>query len=243
MNKMWTLNTNTDFAAWLDEIRMEAPKADRFDEDPVALGCAAYRTWIAHRISRWTEFRDLTVSDEDRVFANTICTYYRARTKHILFDVLKNSSTAATEFRKKLALIVTGQMNEFSTQDRAILYTLPYFYLEDTALDRVFANNVLAEYYNDHAVAPQDSQRLQLTLQERILVYRKSRETVQYWFRTVDSPALYQWSVRVDNPLAGLAESVVACMPRTAVHAHVVSKHIRHRKNSHHYNIFNLTLT
>jgi hypothetical protein len=74
------------------------------------------------------------------------------------------------------------------------------------------------------------------------LVYRKSRETVQYWFRSAGSPFLYQWSIRVDNPLAGLAESVVASMPHTAVHAHVVSKHIRHRENSHHYNIFNLTL-
>ena len=244
MRNIISVDTNAEFAAWLDEIRTEAPppKTARFDEDPVALGCAAYRIWNTHRISRWTEFRDITVTAEDREWAERVRNYYRARTEHILFDVLKRGSTAASEFRKKLALIVTGQMAEFTTQDRAILYTLPYFYLEDTALDRVFANNASADYYHDHAQAPQDPQRLQLTLQERILVYRKSRETVQYWFRSADSPALYQWCIRVDNPLAGLAESIVASMPHTAVHAHVVSRHIRHRDDSHHYNIFNLTL-
>jgi hypothetical protein len=233
--------SNEEFAAWLDEIRTEAltPKTMRFDEDPVALGCAAYRMWKETNVVRWQEFDHLVVSDVDRDLANRIRTYYRARTEHILFDVLKRGTASVSEFRKKLALIAAGQMTEFTKQDLGILYKLPYFYHEDTALDQVFDRNAPAEYYS--TPQPLCQQRLRLQLLDRVLVSRKHGETVQYWFTSPDTPALYQWSVQTNNPLHSFVESFVRFREIT-ISARTTVKPIRHRPNGVHYAVFNVEL-
>jgi hypothetical protein len=241
MGNIITVNTNAEFAAWLDEIRTEAPAPQtmRFDEDPVALGCAAYRMWKETNVVRWQEFDHLAVSDVDRELANRIRSYYRARTEHILFDVLKRGTAGVSEFRKKLALIAAGQMTEFTRQDLGILYKLPYFYHEDTALDRVFEHNAPAEYYS--TPEPQSQQRLRLQLLDRVLVSRKHGETVQYWFASPNTPARYQWSVQTNNPLHSFVESFVR-FREIEISARTTVRPIRHRPNGVHYAIFNVEL-
>jgi len=235
--------SNADFAKWLDEIRTEMPKPKTrvFEEDPIALGCAAHRVWTENQTTRWMDFEHVTVEAEDREHADRIRTYYRARTQHILIDILKNGPTAVSEFRKKLSLIVHGQMTEYTDQDRGILYKLPYFYLEDTALERLFAENAPAEYYRSLEDRRAHPEQFRLTLLDSVLVSRKHGETTQYWFRDDATPALYQWAIKNDNPLHSLVQSLVRrnCID---VRALTVTKHIRQHSNSVYRSIFNVEL-
>jgi hypothetical protein len=235
--------SNDDFARWLDEIGKETPepKTTVFTEDPIALGCAAYRVWTTNHVTRWMDFEHLTVEAEDREHADRIRKYYQERTNHILIDILKNGPTAVSEFRKKLSLIVHNQMHEYTAQDRGILYKLPYFYHEDTALERLFAMNAPAEYYRDLADSNPRPQQFRLTLLDSVLVSRKHGETTQYWFRDDATPALYQWTIKNDNPLHSLVRSIVQ-QPRIDVRALAVTKHIRHHTNSIYRSIFNVEL-
>jgi hypothetical protein len=241
---MGILNMNRDeFAKWLDEIREEMPKPKTrvFEEDPIALGCAAYRVWTENRTTRWMDFEHVTVEAEDREHADRIRKYYQDRTNHILIDILKNGPTAVSEFRKKLSLIVHNQMTEYTDQDRGILYKLPYFYLEDTALERLFATNAPAEYYGNLAERYTQPCQFRLKLIETILVSRKHGETTQYWFRDDATPALYQWTIKNDNPLHSLVQSIVR-RDWIDVRALAVTKQIRHHTNSVYRLIFNVEL-
>lgn len=235
--------SNDEFAKWLDEIReeMPPPKTTVFTEDPIALGCAAYRVWTENHVTRWMEFEQVTVESEDREQADRIRKYYQDRTNHILIDILKNGPTAVSEFRKKLSLIVHNQMTEYTAQDRGILYKLPYFYQEDTALDRLFANNVSNEYYRTLADINPQPEQLRLTLLDSVLISRKHGETTQYWFRDDATPALYQWTIKNDNPLHGLVQSIVR-RDWIEVRALAVTKQIRHHTNSVYRSIFNVEL-
>ena len=235
--------SNDEFAKWLDEIgkEMPEPKTTVFEQDPVALGCAAYRIWTANHVTRWMDFEHLIVEAEDCELADRIRTYYQERTQHILIDILKNGPTAVSEFRKKLSLIAHNQMHEYTAQDRGILYKLPYFYLEDTALERLFADNAPAEYYRSLVDRNPKPEQFRLTLIDTILVSRKHGETTQYWFRDDATPALYQWTIKNDNPLHSLVQSIVQ-RPHIDVRALSVTKHIRHHNNSVYRSIFNVGL-
>jgi len=235
--------SNDEFARWLDEIRTEMPKPKTtvFEEDPIALGCAAYRIWTENHITRWMDFEHLTVENEDREHADRIRKYYQERTNHILIDILKNGPTAVSEFRKKLSLIVHNQMTEYTDQDRGILYKLPYFYLEDTTLERLFAMNASAEYYRSLADLKPQPEQFRLTLIDSVLVSRKHGETTQYWFRDDATPALYQWIIKNDNPLHSLVQSIVR-RNWIDVRALAVIKQIRHHDNSVYRSIFNVEL-
>jgi len=235
--------SNDEFAKWLNELRVEAPepKTTVFEEDPIALGCAAYSIWTANHVTRWMDFEHVTVEAADRELADRIRKYYQERTNHILIDILKNGPTAVSEFRKKLSLIVHNQMHEYTDKDRGILYKLPYFYHEDTALERLFADNAPAEYYRaleDRRARPE---QFRLTLLDSVLVSRKHGETTQYWFRDDATPALYQWTVKNDNPLHSLVQSIVR-QNWIDVRALSVTKHIRHHTNSVYRSIFNVEL-
>jgi hypothetical protein len=235
--------SNDEFAKWLDEIGKETPepKTTVFEQDPIALGCAAYRIWTANHITRWMDFEHVTVEAEDRELADRIRKYYQERTNHVLIDILKNGPTAASEFRKKLSLIVHNQMHEYTAQDRGILYKLPYFYHEDTALERLFATNAPAEYYRSLEDRRAHPEQFRLTLLDSVLVSRKHGETTQYWFRDDATPALYQWAIKNDNPLHSLVQSLVRrdCID---VRALTVTKHIRQHSNSVYRSIFNVEL-
>jgi hypothetical protein len=146
-----------------------------------------------------------------------------------------------SEFRKKLSLIVHNQMTEYTEQDRGILYKLPYFYFEDTALERLFAMNAPAEYYGNSIDRYTQPCQFQLTLIETILVSRKHGETTQYWFRDDTTPALYQWTIKNDNPLHSLVQSIVR-QNWIDVRALAVTKQIRHHTNLVYRSIFNVEL-
>jgi len=235
--------SNQEFAQWLDEIRTEMPqpKTTVFEEDPIALGCAAYRVWTENHVTRWMDFEHVAVEAADRELADRIRKYYQERTNHILIDILKNGPTAVSEFRKKLSLIVHNQMHEYTAQDRGILYKLPYFYYEDTALERLFASNAPAEYYRSLADSNPRAQQFRLTLLDSVLVSRKYGETTQYWFRDDATPALYQWTIKNDNPLHSLVQSLVR-RDWIDVRALAITKHIRHHTNSVYRLIFNVEL-
>jgi aromatic ring-cleaving dioxygenase len=235
--------SNDDFAKWLDELRVEAPepKTIVFEQDPIALGCAAYRVWTENHVTRWMDFEHVAVEAADRELADRIRTYYQERTNHILIDILKNGPTAVSEFRKKLSLIVHNQMHEYTAQDRGILYKLPYFYHEDTALERLFAGNGSNDYYRALADSKPQPEQFRLTLLDSVLVSRKHGETTQYWFRDNTTPALYQWTIKNDNPLHSLVRSIVQ-KPEIDVRALATTKHIRHHSNSVYRSIFNVEL-
>jgi len=73
------------------------------------------------------------------------------------------------------------------------------------------------------------------------LVSRKHGETTQYWFRDDATPALYQWTIKNDNPLHSLVQSIVR-RDWIDVRALAVTKQIRHHANSVYRSIFNVEL-
>lgn len=173
-----------------------------FDQDPVALGCAAYRIWHTDKLVRFTEFERIQVLPEDIEMANNLCDYYISQTTNLLFDAIRNSDKVS-EFRKKMTLIVHRQMVDFTLQDRGILYKLPYFYHEDTALTRVFKDNKEENYF----LSP-TRVRCELNPLERILISRKHGDTVQFWFTTQSQPGLFMWPVQTSNPMLRLVEGL-----------------------------------
>jgi hypothetical protein len=110
-----------------------------------------------------------------------------------------------SEFRRKLSLLVNNQL-KITTAEIGLLHRLPYFYAEDLALDEI------TRVTESVARSPGDEiETLSGTFQllKRVLRSRRSGEHYQYWFTSNLSPAAYLLSVKSDNPLRTLIESML----------------------------------
>jgi hypothetical protein len=199
-----------------------------FHNDPVVLGVAAYRLWKTQDLTRWTDFKDIAVDSEDHLVAQHLKSYYRERTQHILFDVLRKGTNGVSEFRKKLALIAVDQYKDYVERDRGLFYRLPYFYHEDQALDRVFAKGAATnpKYYSQFV---NNTQTLCLTPLERVFRSRRSAESVLFWFLDQEQQGIYQITVLSNNQLLSLFDSMFE-QPVLNVTANINPAQIRGRK-------------
>jgi len=194
--------------AWDDFFKnnsaVESPIA--FKEDPVVLACAAYRTWQETPHLRWADFNTVTVQPQDRTQAELVRTYYRDR---IMIDTLKNSNTGRpiSRFRQTLYSILNNNC-KITQSEIGLLHRLPYFYAEDTALDRVM---LLTKSVPNREAARQSGEQIQsrFTLIERVLRSASPGESVQFWFGCDLDSAPYCLTVQASNPLLGLLDSLV----------------------------------
>lgn len=209
----------------------KTPEPDmEFHDDPVALTCASYRTFLETSI-RWTDLTDVTVTDQDREQAAHIRKYYSDR---ILLAAVA-AKGEMTEFRRKLYGLLIGQTG-LKKRDIGLLYRLPYFYAEDTAMDHVMEQT---ETVSD-LIRPQEvAGNFQVI--RRIQVSRRSGESVQLWLKKDSSRVPYMIASKLDNPFLTLVESVLK--QPTALKAFAHLKHHRgHYRNRLYYQLGNLEL-
>ena len=225
------LSATLDFEDNL-EWTSKVPEQDmEFDEDPVALSCASYRAFLETSI-RWVELRDVTVTDQDREQAAQIRKYYSDR---ILLAAVA-AKGEMSEFRRKLYGLLIGQTG-IKKRDVGLLYRLPYFYAEDTAMDQVMEQT---ETVSDNGT----STRLvagKFQVIRRVQVSRRSGESVQLWLQKDSSKIPYMIASKLDNPFLTLVENVLE--QTTALQAIAHLKHHRgHYRSRLYYQLANLEL-
>lgn len=199
------------------------PEPDmEFHDDPVALTCASYRTFLATGI-RWTDLKDATATDQDRRQAVQIRRYYSDR---ILITAIA-AQNKMSEFRQKLYGLLIGQTG-LKKRDVGLLYRLPYFYAEDTAMDQVMAQT-------ESAVMQPGTQPVVGLFQviRRIQVSRRSGETVQLWLQKDSDTVPYMIAVRLDNSLLTMVESVLK--QPTGMKA---TAHLKHHRGYHRHRLY-----
>ena len=197
---------------WLDaastngeNYKVGAPprRVIQFKQDPIACACASYRIWQENPARRWSELDIVVVWQDDIEQAQALRKYYRER---MVMSALKNRNRNVSEFRRKLGALVTDQL-EITKDELGLLYRLPYFYAEDRDIDHVIENTA-----NSKQIAPVlvDSQPMTMTFRplRKIFRSRRSGETNQYWWTTETGGIPFALSVRVDNPLMSMIDSL-----------------------------------
>jgi hypothetical protein len=222
-----TLDNDFDLE-WTSKV----PEQDmEFDEDPVALSCASYRAFLETSI-RWAELRDVTVTKQDREQAAQIRKYYSDR---ILLAAVA-AKGEMSEFRRKLYGLLIGQTG-IKKRDVGLLYRLPYFYAEDTAMDQVMEQT---ETVSDNGT----STRLvagKFQMIRRVQVSRRSGESVQLWLQKDSGKFPYMIASKLDNPFLTLVESVLKQPIALQATAHL--KHHRgHYRSRLYYQLGSLEL-
>jgi len=178
-------------------------KVITFKQDPIALACASYRIWKENPDRRWTELESVTVWQDDIEQAQALRQYYRER---LVMSALKNVKGNTSEFRRKLGALVTDQL-EITKEELGMLYRLPYFYAEDLDIDYVAENTINSKQISP---VPADSHPLVLTFfpLRKILRSRRSGEVKQYWWTAEPGGIPFALSIRTDNPLMGMIDSL-----------------------------------
>jgi hypothetical protein len=194
-----------------------------FKDDPVALTWASYRAYLNSPAVRWADFDTVVVTVHDRAVAQEIRSYYTGR---ILMDAMK-STQPMSEFRKKLYGLLIGETG-LKKKDIGLLYRLPYFYAEDTALDQVIAQTQSATPLLVSDLAGT------FTLIKRILVSRRSGEFVQFWLQHHKRPEPFMILVKTDNPLLPLLEGILANPVKLSATAHFETHRGYHRNRYFH---------
>ena len=212
MSSIKITSTNQAFQNILDEFedfesRLSGSppikKVITFKQDPIACACASYRVWKETPARRWEDIDNVVVWQDDIEQAQALRTYYRER---LVISALKNVNGKVSEFRRKLGALVTDQL-EITKEEIGMLYRLPYFYAEDLDIDYVVENTA-----NSKAISPvlTDSQPMVMTFSplRKILRSRRSGEINQYWWTTGTGGIPFAFSIRTDNPLMGMIDSL-----------------------------------
>jgi hypothetical protein len=221
---MTTQDLTIDWDDFKAVFKTPDPEPDMtFNDDPVALAWAAYRVYLANPANRWADFADVEVTDQDRVQAQEIRSYYTGR---ILMDTMK-SKNPMSEFRKKLYGLLIGETG-LKKKDIGLLYRLPYFYVEDTALDQVIAQTQSASVMFGMELAGT------FTLIKRILVSRRSGDFVQFWLRHHKRSEPFMIVVKTDNPLLTLLEGILENPVKLSATAYLKTHRGYHRNRQFH---------
>jgi len=195
-----------DEEPWMTWDRNQAVKKQvTLSDDPIAMSCASYRLWKESG-SRWLEIDQMVPNSDDRVRANEICAYYRGR---LTWSVLKGQATVS-QFRKKLHALVTDNL-DITKDELGILYRLPYFYAEDTAVDEVIAVTDDSHMVSKiHGLTTPLEITSQFKLLRQVLYSRRACEYHHYWLTSDFDPAPFMIAVDTKNNMASLLESVLA---------------------------------
>jgi hypothetical protein len=222
-----------DLVEDLDEFAKYCQTGDEkvleFRDDPLTLSCASYRVYANNPNDRWHDLDAVVVEPADREQATAIRQYYGTK---LVMEALMGRKL--TEFRAKMGQFLAGN-HKLQRNELGMLYKIPYFYVEDTAVDRVIAETVPAKELHEI------THRLHLTHHSTILQTRKSGDMKQYWFVDYQQQA-YMLSGPANNPLTSLVESVFA-RGNIDIIARVFRKaHHGHDRNRHYYMLSQLEL-
>ena len=190
-----------DFAN-VDAVKKKPPEVVEFQDDPVALAWGSYQIYLKNKGQRWTDLKQVIATEEDRLMAQEIRRYYRDR---IMLQTL-SSDYKQSEFRKKLYGILINERAVYD-EDMGILHRLPYFYVEDTAIDRAIEQTTPT--IGDGSLFGREDVVDEYTLIERVLYSRKRNEVVQFWLKAVGNPHLHMIAVLANNPLLSLLDSIL----------------------------------
>jgi hypothetical protein len=172
-----------------------------FQDDPIALGCAAYRKGIETNMAvRFSELDSLKATEQDHQQAATIREFYRNR---IMVRALTNTAPV-TAFYHDLYELVTNSV-EVQHRHLGMIYRLPYFYIEDLArgeLENLFSNTTVL-----NRLMTVDKEIHTLVPISTIFRSRKGSEFWEYWFRNESGDPVL-WTVKHNNSLRSLVESL-----------------------------------
>jgi hypothetical protein len=246
MNSIKITSTNQAFQNILDEFEdfesrlsgnPPTKKVITFKQDPIACACASYRVWKETPARRWEDIDNVVVWQDDIEQAQALRTYYRER---LVMSALKNVNGKVSEFRRKLGALVTDQL-EITKEEIGMLYRLPYFYAEDLDIDYVVENTA-----NSKAISPvlTDSQPMVMSFQplRKILRSRRSGEINQYWWTTGTGGIPFAFSIRTDNPLMGMIDSLFEREQVALKHRVRPSSFRGYHADRWHYQLYDLRL-
>lgn len=231
---------------WLDaassngeNYKVGAPpkRVIQFKQDPIACACASYRIWQENPARRWSDLDSVVVWQDDIEQAQALRKYYRER---LVMSALKNVNRQVSEFRRKLGALVTDQL-EITKDELGLLYRLPYFYAEDLDIDYVVANTTNSR---EISPVPADSQRLVMTFLplRKIFRSRRSAEVNQYWWTAEAGGIPFEFSVRTDNPLAGMIDGLFEREQVTLQHRVRPTSFRGYHADRWHYSLYDLRL-
>lgn len=200
-----------------------------FIQDPVALACGSYRTFLETNI-RWTDLIDVTVTDADHEQAALIRKYYSDR---ILMSAVA-AQGKMSDFRQKLYGLLIGHTG-IKKRDIGLLYRLPYFYAEDTAMDQVMAQTETVVGPGAREVSGH------FRVIKRISVSRRSGETVQLWLQNDSNKVPFMIASKLDNPFLSLTESILRQPVKLSATAYK-KQHRGHYRNRLYYQLGNLEI-
>lgn len=213
---------------WLRELEAEETKKPvpmTFKDDPVALAWSVYRKWKSNLSgSRWTELELAQATPEDHAQAALIRKYYADR---IVISMLAAKNISS--FRRKLYGVVTDSA-PLNKEDIGLLYRLPYFYEEDTALDRVVEQTeTVTQRFDDEQICAE------FTVIERVARSRRAGDYTQYWMRSDICPNAFMMTVKDDNPYHKLIANLMEKPIRLRGHAVPKTHQGYHRNRAYYY--------
>lgn len=211
----------------IEDLFNTAPTATQvvFRDDPIVLSCASYRMWINNGI-KFMDLDSVTPVTEDRVRAEALRNYYRAR---ITWQMLQaRESRPISEFQRKLMGIIEGTL-QITTAELGILYRINYFYDEDLAHDEIFEHRTFTVLPNTFT-----NRRGRFVLNREVSVTRRQYKNTEYWLDAVGSDVPCMITVQQDNTLRPLLASVLKSGPVELV-ANWHPKALRGQAQSRHY--------
>ena len=179
------------------DVKRKSTTEVTFADDPIALSWASYHIYLKNPARRWTDLKDVEAHAHDREIAAVTRRYYRDK---IMMQTLKGRPLS--EYQTILYGIVSGEA-PIMTDHIGIIMKLPYFYIEDTTVARVFECTqglVQRENLADHR---QDT----ITPVAHVLASRRNNETHQYWWADSQGRTTL-WTVGATNPLKSLVQSL-----------------------------------
>jgi hypothetical protein len=213
------------------------PDVLTFQDDPVAMACAVYRSWKTDQVVQFADLEESLIMPEDRICADAIRQYYGVK----FVEMALRHGRSLSQFRLKLAEVLRGQ-RQLKKSEVGMLYRLPYFYDEDVTTDWIYENTAVdhtVEHFHDR---DQVLNRMTLTPLRRVLRSQRSGDVVKYWF--VDQ---HQHPVMIpvakNNLLNSLMESLWS-MQRLEVTGQIkIKSRIGHGvQNRFHFELFNMKL-
>jgi hypothetical protein len=171
--------------------------------DVLAKSCKVHRhytseTLASYSVMRWHDLSEVQPDAVDLDQADQIRYYYY---NQLLMMGLANKPL--TMFKQRLMGVV-DRSRDLVHQDIGILYRLPYFYVEDTARDRLRETYPSSAAGRTHIPSCEDRP---LRAVERILVSRRHNERDEFWFADQNNE-LVMWWVQKTNPLLSMVESI-----------------------------------
>ena len=160
-----------------------------FNDDPVALSCAAYR------LGGFPRLQEVVATDQDRLLAQQIRQHFLGK---LTFQKLRGQHLSV--FQEKLGAFLSGN-KPLMDDELGILYRLPNFYAEDLEVQS------LIESTDEVVPAPPEALEQTLKPYKNYVLHRRSGSIQQYWW-TDSSRRPYCLSTKEKSESRALIQSI-----------------------------------